>query len=94
MRKGPFRVTPLIVMTIDDLESLETSIEHFSLRDLLRDYSASCDDRNVSLRHFIATSEYREKIYHNKSIASKALEMLDETMRKIFPNEVIEDDES
>jgi hypothetical protein len=45
MRKGRFWVVPLIVMTIDDLEALETSIEHFSLHDLLRDYSAACSDR-------------------------------------------------
>jgi hypothetical protein len=63
MRKGRFWVVPLIIMTIADLESLETSIEHFSLHDLLRDYSVDCSDRMLSLHNYIATSKYRTRIY-------------------------------
>lgn len=51
MRKGRFHVSPLALMTIDDLELLETSVEEFALIDLLRDYSAQCPDRFVSLHN-------------------------------------------
>jgi len=86
MKKGGFRVAPLTVMAIDLLESLETSIEHFRLVDLLRDYTVSSPDRLVSLHNFIAASPtYKDKMYASKSMAGKSLEVLNETMRRIFP---------
>ena len=39
MRKGRFSIHGLIVLTINDLEVLERSIENFSLIELLRAYS-------------------------------------------------------
>jgi hypothetical protein len=85
IRKGRLRIAPLIIMTIDDLENLETSIEHFGLRDLLADYSTKCPDRLTSLHNFIAFSEYGKKMYHSRSVASKASEILKETQEAVFP---------
>ena len=85
-RKGHLRIVPLIIMTIEDLENLETSVEHFALRDLLSDYSRECSDRLSSLHNFIASSHYRKKIYHSRSIASNALEILKETQEAVFPS--------
>lgn len=64
LKKGQLRIAPLIVMTVEDLEDLETSVEHFRLRDLLDDYSRSCADRLISLRSFIAFSKYGQHMYH------------------------------
>ena len=82
--KNTIRIKPLILMTIDDLENLETSIEHFGFKELLEDYSSSCRDRLVSLHNFISSSDYSKKIYHNKWLAGKALEILDRTKSEIF----------
>jgi hypothetical protein len=83
--KGRFRVAPLIIMTVEDLEILETSIEHFSLRDLFQDYSIDCSDRLTSLHNFIVFSNYGKKIFHSRSVASKALEILKEAQEAVFP---------
>lgn len=64
--KNNMRVKRLILMTIDDLENLETSIEHFGFRKLLEDYSSECKDRLVSLHNYISSSAYSEKMYHNR----------------------------
>lgn len=85
--KNNIRITPLILMTIDDLENLETSIEHFGFRKLLEDYCSECKDRLVSLHHFISSSEYRNKMYHNRWLAGKAMEVLDKTKSTIWPLE-------
>lgn len=85
LRKGRFAVTPLIIMTIDDLENLEVSLEHFELRDLLCDYSAACLDRIVSLNNFIAASSYGQMMYYNRAVAGKSLDILKHTMKELFP---------
>jgi len=85
LKKGELRITPLIVITIEDLEDLETSVEHFGLRDLLDDYSRSCPDRLMSLRNFIACSKYGRHMYHNRNITAKGLEILQKTQEAVFP---------
>ncbi len=83
--KQDLRVAPVIVMSIDDLENLETSVEHFGFRDLLADYSWSCPDRLMSLHNFIAFStRYRDTMYHNRNLASSALEILDKCGEAVF----------
>ena len=56
-RLGPVppdkRVMPLTVMTITDLENLESSIERFSMRQLLADYAAAHPNGLVSLHNFM-----------------------------------------
>ena len=84
--KNNMRIKPLILMTIDDLENLETSIEHFGFKKLLEDYSSECKDRIVSLHNFISLSGYSNKMYHNKWIAGKAMEIIDKTKAAIFDN--------
>jgi len=94
MKKGRFRVMPLIVMTIDDLENLEESVKRFGLRELLEDYSARCRDRMDSLHNFIALSDgYRSKIRPSESVMSNAKEVLDRTKTMLFPNASTEPDD-
>ena len=84
-QKGRCRVRPLILMTVEDLENLETSTKHFGLRDLFSDYSHTCPDRIVSLHNYIATSSYSKKMFHNQWLAGKAMELLDKSLRTVFP---------
>ncbi|HCR71468.1 MAG TPA: hypothetical protein DIW23_08505, partial [Anaerolineae bacterium] len=75
-----------IIITIDDLENLETSIEHFGFREMLSDYSKTCPDRIVSLHNFIASSSYNKKMYHNKSIAGSTMEIVNKSKKAFFPD--------
>lgn len=84
-RKGNLRITLPIVVTIDDLENLETSIEHFAFRDLLSEYSRTFPDRLESLHNFIAFSQYQHHIYHNRNTASAALDIIEKSKNAIFP---------
>jgi hypothetical protein len=49
-------VAPLTIMTVGDLENLETPTASFAMRDLLQDYTRECPDRMRSLHQFMATS--------------------------------------
>ena len=85
MRKGSFVIAPIIVMTVEDLENLETSVEGFSFLEMVKDYSRECTDRFVPLNNFLATSTaYKDKLKHSRSIAAKSLEVLKNTMFKLF----------
>ena len=57
------RVMPLTVMTIADLENLESSVDQFSMRQLLTDYAAAHPDGIVSLHNFMACDpRYADKL--------------------------------
>lgn len=84
LRKAHLRVAPLIIMTVDDLENLETSIEHFGFRDLLSAYSEGCPDRLMSLQHFMITSTFKDHIFQNRSIAAAGLNILEKVKEKVF----------
>ena len=57
------RVMPLTVMTIADLENLESSVDQFSMRQLLTDYAAAHPDGLVSLHNFMACDpRYADKL--------------------------------
>lgn len=85
LKKGQFRIAPLIVMTIEELEDLETSVEHFSLRDLIADYSQSCPDRIQTFHNFIYSSKYSQHMCHNQSLVDKFLAILQRCQKEVFP---------
>jgi hypothetical protein len=72
MRKGKFRVAPLIVMTLNDLEDLQSSIENFSLTELLREYSAACSERLVSLHDYVAgTPRFNDRVKYSQLLLNE-----------------------
>lgn len=81
--KENVKVTPVIVLSIEDLEDLETSIEHFALRELLSSYSHSCPDRVTSLHDFMGISK-EFHLYHNRNTAAKAQEIIEKCMKAVF----------
>jgi hypothetical protein len=83
--KGTVRVAAAIVITIEDLELLEVSIEHFGFREALFDYSEACPDRMTSFHDFLASSsKYSGQIYGNRHLASVAMEPLEVAMEELF----------
>lgn len=84
---GRPKVEPLIIMTIDDLEDIETSTRNFSVAELLQDYSRACPDRMRSLHNFILCSEkYRKKICGNETLMKKTHEFLAQVQERLFPS--------
>ena len=66
MIKGSWKVLPLILMSIQDLEDLETSTQYFSFREFLLDYDATCKDRVISVHNYMGTSpKYRDRLKHS-----------------------------
>ena len=78
-------VAPLTLMTIDDLENLETSLAEFGLRDVLRDYEQECPDRMRSLRSFITTSRYASKLKYSRRVIDASEELVRRMGAGLFP---------
>jgi hypothetical protein len=87
MRVGCSLAANLILVTIDDLESLESSIQTFALCDLLQDYDVNCPDRMVNLHNYIVSvGKYRDSIVYNQRIGrifSKALQDLGRQLEQL-----------
>jgi hypothetical protein len=82
---GNIRVLMPIVLTVDDIENLEASIEHFSLRAVLADYALEDPVRLKSFHNFIAASPtYSSKLYVNRNLAGAALEGIGCALRTLF----------
>jgi hypothetical protein len=73
---GRLWVTPLTVMTIDDLELLEASVESFALHDVLRAYAKASPDRLWSFYDFLCRSRYRRQIRRGRVPAEHARKVL------------------
>ena len=89
MKKGHFRIAPLIVMSLEDLEHLEFSLRSFSLCQLLSDYSEACWDRLAPLNNFLAVNSQRYPLYQNRRLAAASTDIIKETMHKVFPQAVL-----
>jgi hypothetical protein len=82
---GARRVAPLTVMTIDDLENMESSVAQFSMRELLADYARECPDRLRSLHNFIAFSDYGPKILPSGDLVRSSTELIERVQKQFFP---------
>lgn len=79
------RVAPLIVMTIDDLEKLETSVTNFALRDLLANYDSAVPDRIQTLHNFAIRSSFAPSFVPNQSLIATSIEVIEHAIRELFP---------
>lgn len=78
------RVAPLTVMTIQDLENLEKSVDTFSFVKLLEDYSRDCPNRMRSLHNYMAFSDYASKIMPSSFLIDASTAILDVLRQELF----------
>ena len=77
IRIGRFLVSSLIVITIDDLEALESSTKSFGICELLQDYSAALPDRLDSLHNYIvADRKYGTQLFIANEFKNSSAESL------------------
>lgn len=85
MVKNGVAVAPPVLLGINDLESLQRSVERFGLLELIKDYHKACPDRSDTLHDFIAaTPKYSKEMIHSGYVAEKAMRVLDECRARFF----------
>lgn len=83
MIKNNICILPLILMTIDELENIETANEHYGMKQFLIDYSIECPDRKVSINNYVANSK-KYNFYHNKYLSSKSIDIMQKAAKYVF----------
>ena len=88
-RDGGFRlhgrwVAHLLVLTVEALENLQDSLHQFSLLDMMEDYAEAHPDRLLSVRNYLVTSDYANKLRHNSHLAATAEEMFRRASVNVF----------
>lgn len=81
------QVAPLTVMTIEDLENLEKSVDTFSFVKLLEDYSRECPDRMRSLHNYMVFSDYSTKITPSNFLIDASTDILEVLRQELFQSE-------
>lgn len=80
VEKCPINIHILTVMTINDLEHLENSVQHFNIISLLRDFVRQ---KSESLHDFIANSK-KYGYYRNVHLLDTSIEILGKTRTLLF----------
>jgi hypothetical protein len=79
------QVEPLTIMTIHDLENMESS-ETFDMRELLTTYIARSDRGMISMHNFMATDpDFKGRVRPSETLMRKSSEFLDQMQLALFP---------
>jgi len=80
-----WRVAPLIVLTVEDLENLESSVGPFTFAELLRDYHDASPDRMISFQQYLVGSKYAALIKPSSKVRAEAEAQMDAVSQSLFP---------
>lgn len=86
------RVMPMAIMTITDLENLESSVVEFSMQQLLADYADAHPEALVSLHNFMVHDpRYTERIKPSAQLMADSERLIQLAQRELFPNSLYQE---
>ena len=81
-----FRIFAPVVLTVEDMELLEVSIEQSGFREMLAKYCKWSPDRMVPFSDFLAEMSRRGLVLANRSLAGTSMDVLNRAIKRLFPN--------
>lgn len=81
---GALRVFAPFVLTAEDLELLEVSLEHTGVRELLAEYNSRFPDRMSPFSAFLAEISATGRVFANRELAATSMHVLACAMRRLF----------
>jgi hypothetical protein len=85
---GGFKICGPVVLTVEDLELLEVSIERTGFRELLAEYCRWSPDRTQPFASFLANISRDGRVLANRVLASTSMHVLELAIQRLFPNQV------
>jgi hypothetical protein len=87
IQHGRFLIAPLTIMSIDDVEDLESSAENFRLDEFLAEYCLQGQaGARPTLHDFMAAVQDRYRFIHSRELATRGLAKLDSVRRFFYPS--------
>jgi len=83
---GHLRILAPVVLTVEDLELLEVSVERCGLREFLAEYSRWSPDRMVPFSDFLAEISGSGRVFANRALAATSVEVLTRAIKRLFPH--------
>ncbi len=81
---GLLQVFPPFVLTVEDIELLEVSLEHTDMRELLEEYNNRTPDRMIPFSVFLAEISRTGRVFANRDLAATSIRVLERAMLRLF----------
>ena len=81
---GQLSVFGPIVLTVEDVELLEVSVERSGIRDLLAEYSRWSSDRMLPFSAYLAEISGSGRVLANRALAATSIDVLNRAMQRLF----------
>ena len=81
---GILRVFAPFVLTAEDVELLEVSLEHTGVRELLAEYNNRSPDRMIPFSAFLAELSRTGRVFANRELAATSMHVLERAMHRLF----------
>ena len=81
---GHLNIYAPFVLTAEDLELLEVSVERSGIRDLLAEYSRSSPDRMSPFSDYLAEISAAGRVLANRALAGTSMDVLARAMERLF----------
>ncbi|MGA2741610.1 MAG: hypothetical protein ABSG65_29760 [Bryobacteraceae bacterium] len=72
------------MLTVEDLELLEVSIERSGIRDVLAEYTSWSPDRMLPFSDFLAEISATGRVFANRHLAATSIEVLERAIARLF----------
>lgn len=84
--RGQITILAPIVLTAEDLELLEVSVERSGFRDLLAEYSRFSPDRMSPFSTYLAEISASKRVFANRALAGTSMNVLTYAKERLFGN--------
>jgi hypothetical protein len=81
---GDLRIFGPVVLTVEDLELLEVSVERSGIRDVLGEYGRWSPDRMSPFSDFLAEISASGRVLANRALAATSMNVLSRAMERLF----------
>jgi len=81
---GALRVFAPFVLTVEDVEMLEVSLEHTGLREILAEYNNRFPERMFPFSAFLAEISAAGRVFANRELAATSMHVLECAMHRLF----------
>ena len=83
---GDLRIFAPVVLTVEDMELLERSVERCGFREILAEFSRRSPDRMLPFSDFLAEISGLRRVIANSALAATSMDVIARAKKRLFPH--------